>query len=159
MCFLKQVIFDRKVYKTQRDSSVPLHVSPKNPISEEKKKITSTKIKISPPKKNSWVICAIKKLNIYVFESLTWKISSNWFFQRNVCFKLERAQTSIHCFRVKKKGPHFHLIFILRNFTNQVEDKNLLDQQLMIVTPQSVHSVVNWDWMCITILEGDFTSI
>ena len=44
--FWKQVILDRKVLKMQRYSSVTLHVSPKNPISAEKKKITFSKIHI-----------------------------------------------------------------------------------------------------------------
>ena len=39
----------------------------------------------------------IKILNLFVFKSLAWKISSNWSFQRNVGFNLERAQTSEHC--------------------------------------------------------------
>ena len=47
--FKKQVIFDRKVFKMQRYSSVTLHVSPKNQISREKLKITSTKFQISIP--------------------------------------------------------------------------------------------------------------
>ena len=37
-----------KVLKMQRYSSVTLHVSPKNPISAEKLKITFAKIQISP---------------------------------------------------------------------------------------------------------------
>ena len=41
--FWKQVIV-----KLQRDSSVTLHVSPKTPISDGSKKITSTKIQILP---------------------------------------------------------------------------------------------------------------
>ena len=45
----KQVILDRKVFKMQCYSSVTLHVSPKNPISAEKLKITSTKIQNLPP--------------------------------------------------------------------------------------------------------------
>ena len=40
----------------------------------------------------------IKQLNLYVFESVSWKTSSNWFFQRNEGFKRERSQTSEHCF-------------------------------------------------------------
>ena len=46
--FLNQVILDRKVLKMQLYSSVTLHVSPKNPISAEKLKITFAKIKIKP---------------------------------------------------------------------------------------------------------------
>ena len=40
------VILDRKVLKMQRYSSVTLNISPKNPISAGKKKITFSKIQI-----------------------------------------------------------------------------------------------------------------
>ena len=46
----KQVIFYCKVLKMQRYSSGTLHVSPKNPISAEKLKITFSKIKNFPQK-------------------------------------------------------------------------------------------------------------
>ena len=39
---------DRNIFKFQRNSSVTRHVSPKNPISEVNKKITSTKFKMLP---------------------------------------------------------------------------------------------------------------
>ena len=42
------VICDRKVFELQRHSRVTLHVSPKTPILEGSKKITSTKILNSP---------------------------------------------------------------------------------------------------------------
>ena len=45
---LKTRNFDRKVLKMQRYSSVTLHVSPKNPISAEKLKITFSEIQIQP---------------------------------------------------------------------------------------------------------------
>ena len=38
-------------------------------------------------------------MNLFVFGSLSWQISSNSSFQRNVGFDLERAQTSEHCSR------------------------------------------------------------
>ena len=40
----------------------------------------------------------IQLLNLFVFKSISWKFSSNCFFQWNVGFDLERAQTSEHCF-------------------------------------------------------------
>ena len=40
----------------------------------------------------------IKPLNLFVFGSLAWQISSKWSFQRNVGLDLERAQTSEHCY-------------------------------------------------------------
>ena len=42
------VLVDRKVLKMQRYSSVTLHVSPKNPISAEKLKITFFKSQFCP---------------------------------------------------------------------------------------------------------------
>ena len=45
----------------------------------------------------------IKQLNLLIFKSISYKISSNRFFKRNVCFDLERAQISEHCFRVVGK--------------------------------------------------------
>ena len=63
----KKIIFDRKVFKLQRYSSVTLHVSPKNPISVEKLKITSTKIKNFL--RNFFLSGLVQnKLNLYVFE-------------------------------------------------------------------------------------------
>ena len=47
----KPVIFNRKEFKMQRYSSVTVHFSPKTPISEGSKKITSIKIQILPLKK------------------------------------------------------------------------------------------------------------
>ena len=94
----------------KRYSSVTLQVSPKNPISEEKLKITSPKIKISPQKKfPEWF--GHKEIERICFWKSNMKNSSNWFFQRNVGFDLKRAQTSEHCFRLTHhtlypgKGP------------------------------------------------------
>ena len=50
------------------------------------------------PNKNFLSDFVIKQLNLYVFASISWKTSSNWFFQRNVGFKRKRAQTSEHCY-------------------------------------------------------------
>ena len=36
-------------------------------------------------------------MNLFVFKSLAWKISSNWSFRRIVGFDLESPQTSEHC--------------------------------------------------------------
>ena len=83
--------------KLQRDISVSLNVSPKTPISGGSKKMTSTKIKISPQKKfTDWF--GHTTIEPFLFGSHAWPISSNWSFQRNVGFNLERAQTSEHCF-------------------------------------------------------------
>ena len=46
----KQILFDSKFFKLQRYSSVTLSLSPKIPISEGLRKITSTKIQILPRK-------------------------------------------------------------------------------------------------------------
>ena len=46
--FKKQVIFDQKVFKMQRYSSVAFHDSPKTPNSEWSKKVTFRKIQILP---------------------------------------------------------------------------------------------------------------
>ena len=63
-------MLDLKVFKLQRYSSVTLNVSPKNPISGVKKKITSSKIQISP-QKNFLSGLVIKQLNLLVFERLS----------------------------------------------------------------------------------------
>ena len=42
------VIFERKFFKLQRYSSATLHLNPKNPVSEESKKITSTQFQFFP---------------------------------------------------------------------------------------------------------------
>ena len=52
--FHKQVIRDSKMFQLQRYSSGTLHVSPKTPISEGSKKVTSTKIQISLFIKSEW---------------------------------------------------------------------------------------------------------
>ena len=44
--FLKIISFNSKVFKSQRDSSITLHVSLKTAISVDKLKITSTKIQM-----------------------------------------------------------------------------------------------------------------
>ena len=49
-------------------------------------------------KKNFLTDLDIKQLNLFVFGSHAWQISSNWSFQRNVGFNLERAQTFEHSF-------------------------------------------------------------
>ena len=78
-------------------SSVTMYVSPKNPISKEKMLITSKKTNKSF-KQISGVLWS-KKMYSYMFlEGISWQISSNWLFQRNVVSDLERAQTSDHCY-------------------------------------------------------------
>ena len=76
----------------QRYSSVTLHFSSINPISEVKNKVTSAKFQI---------------LSCYFFpEWLGHKTLEHWFFndfqkksaQTDVGFDLERAQTSEHCY-------------------------------------------------------------
>ena len=63
----KKVNFYRKVFKMQRYSSVTLHVSPKNPISAKKLKITFTKVQILPPIFfPEWF--GPNKLKLHVFE-------------------------------------------------------------------------------------------
>ena len=123
--FEKQVIMDRKVFKRKRYSSVTLHVNPITPMSEGSKKIPSTKIQILP-KKIFLSDLVLKLLNLFVFESLAWKISSNWSFQRNVGFDLKMAQTSKHCYIVvvlillingscrknKTNGPNYNLVYL-----------------------------------------------
>ena len=87
----------RKVFKMKRYSSVTFHVSPKNPISREKLKITSAKIQISL-KKNSWVIWSKTNWRYKFSQWISWQISSNWLFQRNAGSNLKRAQTSDQCY-------------------------------------------------------------
>ena len=94
--FLEQVIFDRKVFKMQRYSSVTLHVSPKTPISAEKLKITFAKNQNFARKFLSSVVWSITNWSFTFFKWISRQISSNWRFQRNVDFDLERAQTSEH---------------------------------------------------------------
>ena len=84
------------------DSSVTHHVNPKIAISEGSKKITFTKIQMAPLK--IFLSDLVKKLlNLFVFLSLAWQISSNWSFQRNVGFNLERAPTSKHCYMLERR--------------------------------------------------------
>ena len=79
----------------QRYNSITLHVSPKNEISVMKR-TKNHKTQILP---QTFFLSnlGIKRLNLLVFERLSWKFSSNWYFQRNVGFNLERAQTAEHC--------------------------------------------------------------
>ena len=94
--FFKISNFDSKVFKLHCYNSVTQHVSPKNPISGKKLRITSTKIQ-SSPKFFFLSDFVINQLNLYVIKSFSWKIRSIWCFQRNVGSACERAQTSQHC--------------------------------------------------------------
>ena len=89
----KQVIFDRKLFKLQRYSSITLRVSPK------KNKFQSRKRRWIP--QNFQAISQniflgdlfLKQLNLLVFKRMLWKICSKYFFRRNVGFDLKRQQT------------------------------------------------------------------
>ena len=70
---------------------------PKTPFKRGQRKLLSQKSKFRPQKIFLSDLVLIL-LNLLVFESLAWKISSNWRFQRNVGFDLKRAQTSEHCY-------------------------------------------------------------
>ena len=62
----------------------------------------------------------LKLLNLFVFESLAWKINSMRWFQINMCFNLERAQTSEHCYRLLD-----HLCHISPITCHQRKKKNI----------------------------------
>ena len=101
--FSKKVIFYREVFKMNRYSSVSIPVSPKNPISREKLKITSTQIHISFKKrKEIWVIWSKTNWSYMFLDGFPWQISSNWFFQKKCGFLFWNNWTLF-----KKK----HLIF------------------------------------------------
>ena len=55
-------------------------------------------------------------------ESLAWKISSNWSFQRSVGFHLERAQISEHCYNgfsfVKTLFTSWMMYIFISGFAN-----------------------------------------
>ena len=107
--FLKIISFNSKVLKSQPDSSITLHVSLKTPISADKLKITSTKIQmLSQQNFPEWF--GQKKLNLNVFESILWKISLNWGFQRNLYSDIERAQPFEHCYYASYENVYFVLI-------------------------------------------------
>ena len=55
-----------------------------------------------PPKLFSWVVWSKTNWSYTFSKWISWQISSNWLFQRNVDSDLERAQTSEHCSR----DPH-----------------------------------------------------
>ena len=120
--FEKQVINDGKVFKMQRYNSITLHVSPKTSILEGSKKRTSTKIQ-NLAQKNFLTDLILKLLNQFVFESLAWKIISNWLFQTNVGFDLERAVISIWSLVFSKTIWLYQIIDFLMNKLHQ--DQNI----------------------------------
>ena len=50
-------------------------------------------------KKFSWVVWSITNWSYTFSKWISWQISSNWLFQRNVDYDLKRAQTSEHCYK------------------------------------------------------------
>ena len=94
----------------QRNSSVTLHVSPKNPISAEKNYFF--KNPNFAPKFFSSVVWSKKNWSYTFSKWISWQFSSNWLFQRNVDSDLERAQTSEHCYN-KFHLYNFKIIFLL----------------------------------------------
>ena len=80
----------------QRYKSVTLHVSPKNPISAKKKKITFSKIQIWP--RNffpEWF--GTKQIEAMRFKNEFHDNSAQTDCSKDVDSDLERAQTSEHC--------------------------------------------------------------
>ena len=95
--FSKFIILDCKVFKLERFSSVTQNVSVKHPILNLNLFQKPAKIEKCPPKKNSWVIWTKTNWSYTFSKWISWQISSNWLFQRNLDSDLERAQTSEHC--------------------------------------------------------------
>ena len=89
---------NRKFLKMQRYSSVTVHVSPKNPISAKKLKITFSKIQ-NLPEIFSSLVWSKKSWSYTFLKWISWQFSSKWLFQINLDSNLERAQTSEHCFK------------------------------------------------------------
>ena len=86
--FLKGVIFNSKVFKIAAWQQRYSKCKSENTILAKKLKITSTKIEILPQK--IFLSDLVKtKLNLYVFESISWKFSSTLCFQRNMYSDLE----------------------------------------------------------------------
>ena len=95
--FLKIIILDCKVFKFKRFSSVTRNVSVKHPILNQNLIQKPAKIEKCPPKKFSWVIWTKTNWSYTFSKWISWQISSNWLFQRNVDSDLEKAQTSEPC--------------------------------------------------------------
>ena len=90
--FLKIIILDCKVFKFKRFNSVTRNVSVKHPILNQNLIQKPAKIKKCPQKKISWVIWAKTNWSYTFLKWISWQISSNWLFQRNVDSNLEKAQ-------------------------------------------------------------------
>ena len=58
----------------------------------------------------------INQLSVYVFGSFSWKMSSNWSFQRNVGSERERALTSEHCYKWGLPNYQYFLCWIFLTF-------------------------------------------
>ena len=97
--FLKIIILDCKVFKFKRFSSVTRNVSVKHPILNQNLIQKPAKIEKCPPKFFSWVIWTKTNWSYTFSKWISWQISSNWLFQRNVDSDLEKAQTSEPWFR------------------------------------------------------------
>ena len=95
--FLKIIILHCKVFKFKRFSSVTRNVSVKHPILNQNLIQKPAKIEKCPPKKFSWVIWTKTNWSYTFSKWISWQISSNWLFQRNVDSDLEKAQTSEPC--------------------------------------------------------------
>ena len=113
LVFLKQAILDRKM---QRYSSITLHAQ-KTQFQRRNGKKNFCKNPNLAPKFFFLSGLVQNKLKLYVWKWISWQISSNWLFQRNVDSDLQRAQTSEHCFSMafaknEKWRNFFGLIFI-----------------------------------------------
>ena len=96
--FLKIIILDWKVFKFKRFSSITQNVSAKHPILNQNLIQKPAKNEKCPPKIFSWVIWTKTHWSYTFSKWISWQISSNWLFQRNVDSNLEKAQTSEPCF-------------------------------------------------------------
>ena len=84
------IIFNSKVFKLQRDSSVTLNTGQKSPISAKKLKITSTKIQILPWNFFPWVIWS-KQNETYMLSKVFYEKSAQIDVSKEICIPISKG--------------------------------------------------------------------
>ena len=124
-------------FKFKRFSSVTRNVSVKHPILNLNLFQKPAKIEKCPPKFFSWVVWTKTNWSYTFLKWISWQISSNWLFQRNMDSDLEKAQTSepwYMCFSILYIWFDWNKIFKTQNSNHH---SSVLSPHSPVLSPQS----------------------
>ena len=86
------------------------------------------------------------KLKLYILKLISWQISSNWLFQRNVDSDLERAPTSEHCFKRKGWAPLFLISamdYYITEQNNKPSTKKIRNSDILLQKTKKNYDISN----------------